>query len=349
MRQQFLSDNNAGMCPEALAALIAENARGHAVGYGDDAATAAAETAIADLFETDCAAYFVFNGTSANALSLAQVCRPWNAVIAHGFSHLQWDEANAPGFFSGGASVLAIDTPAAKLTVEAAAEKATQFEGVHHVKVNALSLTQSTELGTVYTLEEIAAFGELAARHNLTFHMDGARFANAVATLGATPADMSWRRGVDVLSFGGVKNGLAAGECVVFFDKSLAGEFEWRRKQAGQLNSKMRFVAAPWLAMLQDGVWLKNARHANSMAQRLGDGLADIEGARLMHPVEANAVFVELPSKMQDGLRARGWKFYTFVPPDGCRLMCAWDTTGETVEAFLADAREIASTAAAPG
>ena len=343
MRQQFLSDNNAGMCPEALAALVEENATGHVIGYGDDPMTRAAEKAVSELFETDCSVFFVFNGTSANALSLAQVCQPYNAVIAHSFSHLQWDEANALGLLGGGASQLTIDTPAAKLTPETVEERASQFEGVHHVKVNALTLTQSTELGTVYSLEELAVFGDLARRHNLHFHMDGARFANAVASLDTTPAEMSWRRGVDVLSFGGVKNGLAVGECIVFFDTQLAEGFGWRRKQAGQLNSKMRFVTGPWCALLKDDVWLKNARHANTMAKRLGDGLQELEGARLMHPVEANGVFVHLPATLQQGLRDKGWQFYTFVPPTGCRLMCAWDTSSSTIDAFLADAKAVAA------
>lgn len=343
MRQQFLSDNNAGMCPEALAALIAENATGHDIGYGDDQTSVKAEQAIAELFETDCAVFFVFNGTSANALSLAQVCQPYHAVISHSFSHVQWDEANAVGFFGGGASQLTIDTPAAKLTLDAVEERATQFEGVHHVKVNALTLTQSTELGTVYSLDELAAFGELARRHKLRFHMDGARFANAVASLKTTPAEMSWRRGVDVLSFGGVKNGLAVGECIVFFNRTLAEDFGWRRKQAGQLNSKMRFVTAPWLALLNDNVWLNNARHANAMAKRLADGLQALAGVSLMHPVEANGVFVNLPAVLQQGLRDRGWEFYTFVPPTGCRLMCAWDTTTDTIDAFVADTHELAA------
>lgn len=343
MRQQFLSDNNAGICPEALEALVAENATGHAIGYGDDDATQKAECAIADLFERDCAAFFVFNGTSANALALTQLCQPYNAVISHGFSHVNWDEANAVGFFGGGASQITIDTPAAKLTLESVEEAAVRFEGVHHVKVNALTLTQSTELGTVYSLDELAAFAELAARHKLHLHMDGARFANAVASLDTTPAEMSWRRGIDVLSFGGVKNGLAVGECVVFFDKSLAREFEWRRKQAGQLNSKMRFVSAPWLALLKDEVWLRNARHANAMARRMANGLLAIDGVELMHPVEANGVFIYLPPALQQGLRDRGWQFYTFVPPTGCRFMCAWDTSAATVDAFLADVEAVAA------
>ncbi len=339
MGQQFASDNNAGMCPEALEALIRENAAGHRMGYGGDEVTAAAAKAVQELFETDCSVHFVFNGTAANALGLAQISQPYHAVIAHAFSHIEWDEAGALGFFSGGASVLSADLPAAKLTVEAATELATRFEGIHHVKARAISLTQATELGTVYSLDEIAAFGDLARRHGLKLHMDGARFANAAVTLDATPAEMTWRRGVDVLSFGGVKNGLGIGECLIFFDKVLAGDFGWRMKQAGQLNSKMRLATAPWLALLANDVWLKNARHANAMAMRLADGLLRLDGVELMHPVQANGVFVHLPEDLQQRLRDKGWEFYTFVPPTGCRLMCAWDTERETVDRLLADVR----------
>jgi threonine aldolase len=343
LKQQFLSDNNAGMCPAALAALVEENGRGHQIGYGGDEVTARAQGAVRDLFETDCAVFFVFNGTAANALGLAQIAQPYHAVIAHAFSHIEWDEAGALGFFSGGASVLSADLPGAKLTVEAAEDLATRFEGIHHVKARAISLTQATELGTLYTLDEIAGFGELARRHGLRLHMDGARFANAAAALGATPAEMTWRRGVDVLSFGGVKNGLGVGECLIFFDKALAEDFGWRMKQAGQLNSKMRLVAAPWLALLEGGLWLENARHANQMARRLAEGLGGLEGVALMHPVEANGVFVHLPEAVQERVRARGWEFYTFVPPTGCRLMCAWDSAPETVDRLIADIRAAAS------
>ena len=208
---------------------------------------------------------------------------------------------------------------------------------MHHVKARALSITQATELGTVYTPAEVGALTEVARRHGLKVHMDGARFANALATLQCSPADLSWRAGVDVLCLGGVKNGLAVGEAVLFFDGELAAEFEWRVKQAGHLNSKMRLVTAPWLALLEDGVWLKNARHANAMAQRLGERIGNLPGVRLVAPVQANGVFVELPVPVQARLRDKGWRFYTFLGETGCRLMCAWDTTPETVDRFAAD------------
>jgi threonine aldolase len=343
MAQQFASDNNAGICPEALEALLRANAEGHVPGYGDDAWTQRACARLRELFETHCDVYFVFNGTAANALALAQLCRPYHAVIAHAFSHIEEDEAGAPALFSGGAKIVTADTRQAKLTPEAVDALAMKGQrGVHHVKARALSITQATELGTVYTAGEIGALTEVARRHGLKVHMDGARFANALATLGGMPADLSWRAGVDVLCFGGVKNGLAVGEAVLFFDRKLAAEFEWRVKQAGHLNSKMRLVTAPWLALLECDVWLSNARHANAMATRLSERITNLPGVRLLAPVQANGVFVDLPPVVQAKLREHGWRFYTFLGETGCRLMCAWDTTPETVDRFAADLAAVA-------
>ena len=343
MPQQFASDNNAGICPEALAALTRANAEGHVPGYGDDEWTQKACARLRELFETNAQVFFVFNGTAANALALAQLCQPYHAVIAHAFSHIEEDEAGAPALFSGGAKIVTADTPLAKLTpeaVDALAKKGRR--GVHHVKARALSITQATELGTVYTPGEVGALTEMARRYGLKVHMDGARFANALATLQCSPADLSWRAGVDVLCLGGVKNGLAVGEAVLFFAPELAAEFEWRVKQAGHLNSKMRLVTAPWLALLEGDVWLSNARHANAMARRLSERITNLPGVRLLAPVQANGVFVELPAAVQEALREKGWRFYTFLGETGCRLMCAWDTTPETVDRFAAD---IAATA----
>jgi threonine aldolase len=333
--QQFASDNNAGLCPEALQALLAANREGHAPGYGDDAWTERACDRLRALFETDCAVFFVFNGTAANALALAQMCRSYHAAIAHAESHVAADEAGAAGFFSGGAGLLTADTPLAKLTPGAVEALAAAGRGVHSAKPRALSLTQATELGTVYRSEELQALAETARRHGLKVHMDGARFANAVAALAAAPADLSWRAGVDVLCFGGVKNGLAAGEAVLVFDKALADEFEWRIKQAGQLNAKMRLVAAPWVGLLESGAWLKNAWHANAMARRLWEAIAAVPGIDPMAPVESNAVFVRLPRGAADRLWQKGWRFYPWGA--GFRLMCAWDTEPETVDRFAAD------------
>jgi threonine aldolase len=333
--QQFASDNNAGMCPEALAALVRANAEGHAAGYGDDPWTAAVCNRMRALFETDCAVFLVYSGTAANALVLGHLCRSYHAVIAHTESHVATDEAGAAGFFSGGATLMTAGTPYAKLTADAVEALAAGGRGFHSVKPRVLSLTQATELGAVYAMGELAAVTAAARRHGLAVHMDGARFANAVAALGCTPADISWKAGVDVLCFGGVKNGLAAGEAILFFDKALAGEFEWRVKQAGQLNSKMRLVAAPWLGLLENDTWLKNARHANAMARRLWQLISSASGVRLMAPVESNGVFVEIGAGVQERLRQKGWRFYPWGK--GCRLMCAWDTEPATVDRFAAD------------
>lgn len=337
---QFASDNYAGICPEAWRALEAANA-GHAPGYGADDWTRVAREAIARLFETDCDVFFVFNGTAANSLALAAICRSTDAIICHAMAHINVDECGGPEFMSGGAKLLALDTPHAKLTPQAVADAAVTPHDEHSSRPRALALTQATELGTVYTAGETKALCDAAHARNMRVQVDGARFANAVAHLQASPADLAWRAGVDVLCLGGTKNGLPAGEAIVFFQRDLADEFARRRKQAGQLASKMRFLAAPWLGVLEDGAWLRHAAHANAMARRLAEGLASIGEARLLAPVEANGVFVDLPRHAIEALRARGWRFYEFVGDTGVRLMCAWDTTPEAVDRFLDDLRRV--------
>jgi threonine aldolase len=337
--QQFASDNNAGICPAALAKMVEANGAGHVSGYGDDRWTAEAARRISALFERECAVFFVFNGTTANALALAHLSRSYGAVICHGGSHVAEDECSAPEFFSGGAKLLTTDGPLGKVRPDDIDRLGRQTGRVHGNKPTAVSLTQSTEVGTVYTPGELAAVTERARAHGLRVHMDGARFANAVARLGCAPADITWRAGVDVLSFGGTKNGLGFGEAVVFFEPNLAAEFQWRVKQGGQLNSKMRLMTAPWIGLLDGDVWLANARHANAMADRLARQLAEVSGIRLMFPVEANAVFVDMPPPLQAAVRSKGWRFYTFLGETGCRLMCAWDTTPDTVDRFARDVR----------
>lgn len=340
--QQFASDNNAGICPEAMAALAEANGGGHVLSYGDDPWTERARAAVRSLLGCDCAVFFVFNGTAANALALAQLCKPWHAVLCHALSHIDTDEAGAPELLSGGAKLMTADTPQARLTPEAVQRLATRFEGLHHVKARVLSITEATEAGTVYTAAQVAALTAEARRHGLLVHMDGARLANAVAHLGCAPADVTWRAGVDVLSLGATKNGLAVGEAVVFFRPALAEEFQWRVKQAGQLASKMRFVTAPWIGLVESGAWMRNAAHANAMARRLAAAIGQLPGVSIMFPVEANAVFADIPAAVQAAVRAKGWKFYTFLGETGCRLMCAWDTTAETVDRFAADMRSAA-------
>ncbi|WP_415908545.1 threonine aldolase family protein [Oleiharenicola sp. Vm1] len=340
----FASDNTAGLAPEALAALTAANA-GPTPSYGNDPWTARARQLIRDVFATDAEVFFVFNGTAANSLALAQFCRSYHSVICHEFSHVDTDECSAPEFFLGGGKVIAVPGPGCKLRPADVEPVFARGHGVHYPKPGALSLTQATEWGTLYTPDEVRAVADLAHAHGLAVHMDGARFANAAAALAArghAPADFTWRAGVDVLSFGGTKNGMATTEAVVFFRAELAREFEYRVKQGAQLASKQRFATAQWCGMLADGAWLRHAAHANAMAQRLASALR-AAGARLSVAPEANGVFVELTPAQADALAARGWQFYRFIGATGYRLMCSWATEAATVDRFAADFAAVAS------
>lgn len=342
-QRQFASDNLAGICPEALSALVEANT-GHTPSYGADAWTAEATRLIREVFETDCEVFFLFNGTAANSLSLASLCQPFESVLCHEIAHIATDECGAPGFFAHGTTLTPISGEHGKLTPEAVVRAATGRRDVHHPRARAVSLTQSTELGAVYSAGEIAALTAAARGLGLAVHMDGARFANAVAGLGATPRAITWEAGIDVLSLGGTKNGLPFGEAVVFFDHELARRFEYRRKQGGQLASKMRFLTAPWVGVLRDGAWLRYAAHANAMAAELERGLRVLPGVSIAHPRQANAVFASLPAPLAEALRAQGWLFYTDVDPGGAaRLMCSWDTTDEDVAAFIRDAAAVRS------
>ncbi|MEN3112536.1 low specificity L-threonine aldolase [Uliginosibacterium paludis] len=340
MSQHFASDNYAGICPEALSALLEANA-GHAPAYGDDDWTRRVADRMRSVFETDCDVYFVFNGTAANSLALASMCQSYHSVICHELAHVATDECGAPEFFSNGAKLLPTSSEASRLKPEDVTRLVEKRNDIHYPKPKVVTLTQATELGTLYRPEAIAAVSQRARHHGLKVHMDGARFANAVAALGVAPADITWRAGVDVLCFGGTKMGLPVGEAVVFFDRELSEDFAWRCKQAGQLASKMRYLAAPWLGMLQDDVWLRHAAHANAMAQRLSRGLVAL-GLRLIAPTEANGVFVDMPLALEEALRGRGWRFYNFIG-GAARLMCAWDMQPETVDRFLVDVKELAA------
>jgi len=339
--RHFASDNCAGIAPEALASLVEAN-RDHAPSYGDDIWTDRACNLIRDLFETDCEVFFTFTGTTANALSLAAMCRSYHAVLCHERAHVEDHECAAPEFFSGGAKLVLLPGHKGKLTPDLIEAAALRNRGDFHAsKVHAVTVTQPTEAGILYQPAEVVAIGEICRRLGLHLHMDGARFANAVASLGVAPADITWRAGVDVLSFGLTKNGVAVGDTVVFFNKDLAADFEYRLKQGGQLASKMRFLAAQYAGLLTDGAWLRHAANANAMAKRLAAGLGQLEGVSLTHPVEANFVFVTMPQSIIDRLRAEGWQFYAGFQPQECRLVCAWDTQESDVDAFVTDAREL--------
>jgi threonine aldolase len=336
-RYEFESDNTAAICPEAWAALAEANADG-AASYGEDKWTRRVAERVREIFETDCAVFLVFNGTAANSLALAQLCRSYHSVICHEQSHVQTDECAAPEFFSGGAKLL--PTPGANGKLDLAQMKAVlkRQQGVHSPKPRVISLTQATEMGTVYQRDEIERIAEFARAHSLLVHMDGARFANAVAALACAPKAITWEAGVDSLCFGGTKNGTAAGELVVFFKKELALEFDYRAKQAGQLASKMRFLAAPWSGLLKDNVWLQNARRANESAQMLAEKMTAL-GLELAFPCEASAAFLRLPEQLVAQLHGRGWHFYKFIEPDVYRLMCSWSVTEKDIDDFVGDVK----------
>jgi threonine aldolase len=337
--RHFASDNYSGVCPEAWAAMAEANA-GHEVSYGNDAWTQRAADRLREIFETHCEVFFVFNGTAANSLALASLCQSYHSVLCHQLAHVETAECGAPEFFANGSKILLLAGAHGKIDPAEITAAVNQRNDIHFPKPRALSLTQATELGTVYSAAEIATLTETARKFGLRVHMDGARFANAVASLGAAPADLTWRAGVDVLCLGGSKNGIALGEAVVFFDRELARDFDYRCKQGGQLASKMRFLSAPWVGILQDGAWLRHARHANEMARRLEAGLRGIPGVGISHPVQSNAVFAKFPPPAERQLRARGWCFYTgVITPDESRLMCSWDTTTADVDALVADLR----------
>jgi threonine aldolase len=334
--RHFASDNNSGICPEVWSALAEAN-MGHATGYGDDPWTARASDLIREWFETDCSVFFVFNGTAANALALSSICRPYHAVLCHRSAHVQLDECAAPEFFTGGAKLLPLSGDHGKLTPDVVEVTIRDHFPLHSSKPAALSLTQSTECGTVYTGAEIAALSEVAHNHRLRTHLDGARFANAVASLDVAPKSITWQAGIDILSLGATKNGGLTSEAIVVFQPDLAHELEYRIKQAGQLASKMRYSAAAWIGLLGTGAWLRNALHANRMATRLTTGLKALPGIRFLHPTQANGVFVDLPAHAIPQLHQLGWHFYVFEGETGCRLMCSWDTQASDIDAFIAD------------
>ena len=337
--QQFASDNYSGICPEVWAAMAEAN-RGHERAYGEDSWTARAADRFRQLFETDCEVFFAFNGTAANSLALASLCQSYHSVICSETAHVETDECGAPEFFSNGSKLLTARTLGSKLTAETIREVALKRQDIHYPKPRVVTLTQATEVGSVYRPEEVAAISQVCKELKLNLHMDGARFSNACAFLGCSPAELTWKAGVDVLCFGGTKNGMAVGEAILFFNKDLAEDFDYRCKQAGQLASKMRYLSAPWVGLLQDDAWLRYANHANRCARLLAELVADVPGVSLMFPVEANGVFLQLSETAIERLRAWGWRFYTFIGAGGARFMCSWDTEEARVCELAADIRK---------
>ena len=317
---RFFSDNAAACHPAVLDAIVAANRVDTA--YDGDALSARLDEAFSDLFETRVAALWVTTGTAANCLALAAMCPPYGAVLCHREAHIEVDEAGAPGFFTHGAKLMLLDGVGAKLTPDVVEEACARIRpDVHQVQPHALSITNATEYGLAYRAVEVGALGEVAKARGLGFHMDGARFANAIAATGEAPADVTWRAGIEALSFGFVKNGGMNAEALIFFNPEQAAEAKVRRKRAGHLLSKGRYLAAQLLALLQDDRWLANARAANAAAATLAHAAGP---ERLIHPVEANELFVRLTAAEAASLRAQGFDFYDWGPGEA-RLVTSWD------------------------
>ncbi len=344
--RSFASDNVASGAPEIIAA-VAAAAYGQAPAYGADSWTRSAQRRCSEIFDRDVDLILVSTGSAANALSLAALTPPWGAVLCHRDSHINNDECGAPEFFTGGAKLVALNGDNAKIDageLQAAVRRRGGFGDVHSVQPSVLSLTQATETGAVYTSAEINDLAGLAKHAGLRVHMDGARLANAVATLGCEAAEITWRAGVDILSFGATKNGTITADAIVVFDRSLTTELSFRTKRAGQLGAKMRFAAAQLDAYLADDLWLCNARHANAMTARLEAGLKSIPGIRVGGPPQANILFCRLPHHVIDGLLHEGYGFYHGRwGPGVVRFVTSFATTTRDVDELAHAIRRLAA------
>ena len=332
---RFVSDNAAAAHPKVIEAIERSNRLD--APYDGDEWSSRLDGAFSDLFETEVRALWVSTGTAANCLALAALCPPYRGILCHKDAHIEVDEAGAPGFFTGGAKLMLLDGPGAKITRDAVAAACDRIrDDVHQVQPAAISITNATECGLAYRAGEVAAIGELARSRGLSLHMDGARFANAVATTGESPADLTWRAGVDALSFGFIKNGGLNAEALILFRTELADEVAVRRKRAGHLSSKGRMLAAQILALLEDDLWLDNGRAANAAAQALAKAAPD----RLVHAVEANEVFFRASPEEAAALRSDGFDFYDWGPGE-IRLVTSWDQQGEAVDKLAAAIRAL--------
>lgn len=342
----FRSDNETGAHPAIIEAVSKAFTSGSTFSYGDDPWTQKVEQRLSILFEKpDLRAFPVATGTAANVLALSCLTPAWGAIFCHPASHIAVDEANAPQFFSSGASLVPVEGSAGKIDPKRLASMLAEpvYGVVHHPQPSVVSITQATECGTVYSPDEIAAISTTVRRQNLKLHMDGARFANALSFVGCMPSELSWKAGVDVLSLGATKNGALGAEVVIFFDADIAQEFEFRRKRGGHLFSKMRLLSSQLDAYFTDSLWLTNARHANTMARRLVAGLSTLKGTSLLYPVDANEIFVVLPAHMHDALQEAGAQYHPW-PSDrpgerAYRLVTAFDTSQQDVDQFLSIAK----------
>ena len=334
-RVKFASDNVAGACPEVLDAVLKAN-DGDSTPYGNDQISADLQKKFSELFEKDVIVFPTASGTAANALALATMTPSYGNIYCHKLSHINTDECGAPEFYTGGGKLVTLNGINGKITPEELDKAITGKGIVHHTQPASVSITQVCETGEVYQLDEIKKISEITHKHNLNMHMDGARFANALVSLDASPAEMTWKSGVDVLSFGATKNGCLAAEAIIFFKKDLVGDIAFLMKRAGHLLSKMRFVSAQLDAYISNDVWLRNARHANLMGKKLSDGLSKHNDIEIVYPTEANEVFVKFPRNKIEYINSKGYKMNE-NELDGkvIRLVTSWNSSTEDIYEFI--------------
>ena len=331
----FSSDNVTGACPEVMDAIVAAN-DGIVESYGNDKWSLNLQKKLSAIFETDVVVFPVVSGTAANALALSVLSPAFGKIFCNELSHINTDECGAPEFFSGGAKLVTMTSDDGKINAKDLSQNIRGTGIVHLSQPAAVSITQACETGTIYQLEEIKSIAETAHEHGLKVHMDGARFANAIVSLDVSPAEMTWKSGIDVLSFGGTKNGCLTAEAVVFFKPELVGNFPYLHKRSGQLLSKMRFISAQLEAYVSNDVWLRNARNANAMAKLLSEGLASFPDIKLAYPTQSNEVFVHLPSSIIDLLNAEGYNVSEDeLDGKSVRFDTAWNTVSDDIEKLI--------------
>ena len=334
-RVKFASDNVAGACPEVLDAIIKVN-DGDSTPYGNDQISTELQDKFSEIFEKEVIVFPTASGTAANALALSTMTPSFGNIYCHKLSHINTDECGAPEFYTGGGKLIALQGIDGKITADELDQSIGGKGIVHHTQPSSVSITQVCETGEIYQLDEIKKISEITHKHNLNMHMDGARFANALVSLDATPAEMTWKSGIDVLSFGATKNGCLAAEAIIFFDKELVGNVAFLMKRAGHLLSKMRFVSAQLDAYISNDVWLRNAKHANKMGKKLSDGLAQHSDIKLSYPTEANEVFAKFPRNMIEHLNSEGYKMNEDeLDGKSTRLVTAWNTQDSDVDQLL--------------
>jgi len=342
----FASDNTSGVDPEIFS-VLEQAAKSSSMPYGDDVFTSKLQMRANEIFEKQVTIFPVATGSAANALALSVVCPPYGSVYCHRESHLEEDECAAPEFYIGGGKLSLLSGEKAKFSAEslkAKLEVKSPAPPVHHSPAAAVSITQATELGSVYSIDDIAAISDVARYHKLSLHMDGARIANAIVSLGVTPAEATWKSGIDVLSLGATKNGVFAAEAVIFFDPEKAADFEFRRKRGGHLFSKYRFLSSQLLPYLEENKWLKLAENANLRAQQLGKGLQKLSQFSILHEVETNMVFVKMPASLLEDFERKNCLFYTWGQDEGyifARFVTSFNTTEKEVDRFLGIASQL--------